>query len=323
MTMRLDRVADKESRIFSYLKIARPDHWFKNVFMLPGTALGLALADKVPAFLLPKLILGILATCLIASANYTINEWLDAEFDRHHPIKKNRPSVSGKISPLAVYFQWGLLASAGLIIAAQFSTQFFVAAGALLVMGLVYNVRPLRTKERQYLDVLSEAINNPLRLVLGWAIVVPSALPPSSALLVYWMGGAFLMAIKRYSEYQFIGDPQQAALYRKSFKYYTSDSLLLSAFFYALTSAFFLGVFLVKYRIEFILCLPLFSFLFVWYMYIGLKSASIAQTPEKLYKEWQFLAFVGLLAVVVGMLFFIDMPWLHVLVEHHVLGFAG
>lgn len=320
MTMRLDKPADKEARVISYLKIARPDHWFKNVFMLPGTALGLALVGEIPSFLLPKVVLGIFATCLVASANYTINEWLDAEFDRHHPLKKSRPSVSGKISPLAVYLQWALLSSAGLIIAAQFSTQFFAAAAALLVMGLVYNVKPLRTKERQYLDVLSEAINNPLRFALGWAIVVPAALPPSSALLAYWMGGAFLMAIKRYSEYQYIGDPEQAALYRRSFKFYTSETLLLSAFFYALTSSFFLGVFLVKYRIEFILSLPLFSFLFVWYLYIGLKSASIAQTPEKLYKEWQFLAFVAALSVVVGLLFFIDLPWLDVLVEHRVLG---
>ena len=42
---------------------------------------------------------------------------------------------------------------------------------ALLVMGVLYNVRPFRTKDRIYLDVLSESINNPLRLMLGWAAV--------------------------------------------------------------------------------------------------------------------------------------------------------
>ena len=30
-------------------------------------------------------------TCMIASANYVINEWLDARFDKYHPTKKNAP----------------------------------------------------------------------------------------------------------------------------------------------------------------------------------------------------------------------------------------
>ena len=53
--------------------------------------------------------------------------------------------------------------------------------------GLVYNVSPIRTKEKVYLDVLSEAVNNPIRLTLGWAMVDSTTLPPSSLLLAYWM----------------------------------------------------------------------------------------------------------------------------------------
>ena len=73
---------------------------------------------------------------------------------------------------------------------------------ALLTMGVAYNARPVRSKDRAYLDVLSEAVNNPLRFLLGWFALAPYVLPPLSALLAYWMGGAFLMAIKRYSEYR-------------------------------------------------------------------------------------------------------------------------
>jgi decaprenyl-phosphate phosphoribosyltransferase len=73
------------------IAIARPEHWFKNVFMLPGAALALALADESLAPELAHLLLGVVSTCLIVSANYTINEWLDAESDRHHPAKRHRP----------------------------------------------------------------------------------------------------------------------------------------------------------------------------------------------------------------------------------------
>ena len=299
--------------------IARPDHWFKNVFMLPGAALALVLTDDAVAPELVYLLLGVVSTCLIASANYTINEWLDAEFDRHHPVKRFRPSAAGRVSATTVYIQWAVLAFVGLTIAAAISTHFLLFSGLLLAMGLVYNVKPLRTKDRQYLDVLSESINNPLRFLLGWSAIIGDVLPPSSILLAYWMGGAYLMAIKRYAEYRFIGSAELAGQYRRSFRYYTEESLLASAFFYALCSAFFLGVFLIKYRIEFLLSMPFLAFLFTWYLVIGMRAQSPAQNPEKLYRERPFLLYVAALSCLIALLFFVHLPWLNVLVENHVL----
>src|SRR3546814_15646823 len=66
----------------------------------------------------------------------------------------------------------------------------------------MYNLKPLRTTHKAYLDVISESINNPIRLTLGWTMVDPTTLPPSSLLLAYWTGGAFLMGAKRLSEYR-------------------------------------------------------------------------------------------------------------------------
>ncbi len=307
----------KYATLKPYINIARPDHWFKNVFMLPGLLLALALGATLPDNYMWVFIAGIVSVCLIASANYTINEWLDAEFDRHHPVKKNRPSVSGAIKPQFVVLQWLLLSAAGLYLSHLIKVEFLIANAALLVMGILYNVNPIRTKDRVYIDVLSEAINNPLRFLLGWYLVVAPLIPPSSVLLSYWMGGAFLMAVKRYAEYRFIDDPARAGLYRKSFVSYTEEKLLLSAFFYALMSAVFLGVFLVKYKIEFLLTLPLFAILFVWYLYIGMQTNSVSQAPEKLYKQKKFVTFVTILGVVAVGVLFMELPWLNVLLEVH------
>ena len=298
-----------------YLRIARVDHWFKNVFMLPGIALALLFRPMPFADVLFPTLVGILSTCLIASANYVINEWLDREFDRHHPVKHQRPSVSRTLKPVWVYVEYFLLALIGLAFAHLVSQPFFVFSVALLIMGVLYNVRPFRTKERPYLDVLSESINNPLRLLLGWSIFMHSSLPPSSIVFAYWMGGAFLMGVKRYSEYRFINDPQQAGLYRKSFQSYTEETLLLSSFFYAILSSFFLAVFLIKYRIEFVLSFPAFALLFVWYLAIGMRPDSAAKDPEKIYREPRFACFVALLCVLVAILFFVDVPFLYILTE--------
>jgi 4-hydroxybenzoate polyprenyltransferase len=141
------------------------------------------------------------------------------------------------------------------------------------------------------------------------------SLPPSSAVLSYWMGGAFLMAVKRYSELRFIGDANRAGLYRRSFRFYTEQSLLLSSLFYAILSTFFLAVFLIKYRVEFVISFPAFALLFVWYLKIGMRAESAAKDPEKIFREPRFVLFVLFLCVLVTVLYFVDIPSLNILSE--------
>lgn len=306
-----------------YIKIARPDHWIKNIFMLPGIVLGLWLGDTlVDDHILLHMLIAVAATCLAASANYTINEWLDADFDRFHPTKRARPSVMGQVHAAGVYGQWLLLSFVAVALALTVSGTFTAMVALLLLMGILYNVRPFRTKDRMHLDVLSESVNNPIRFLLGWFAVNAEQIPPSSVLLAYWMGGAYLMAVKRYSEYRQISDPEQAALYRRSFRYYSENSLLLAAFFYALTSAFFTGIFLIKYRIEYLLVMPLLAFIFVWYLHIGMSEDSAAQRPEALYKERTLLTLVALALALIVLLTLVDIPSLAVLLETQTRAFT-
>ncbi len=300
----------------NYVAIARPGHWFKNIFMLPGLVIALALTkQQLSTDMVSHIVLAVVAACLLASANYTLNEWLDAKTDLHHPQKKHRPSVAGRVKAPFVYAQWLALVAAGLAIAHHLNALFFGTAIFFVVMGIIYNVPPLRSKDRPYLDVLSEAINNPIRLVLGWCAIVDNVIPPSSILIAYWMGGAFLMAVKRYSEFRYIDDRTRAGLYRKSFIYYDEKTLLLSAFFYALTASFLLGVFLIKYRVEFIISVPFISILFVWYLYLGMAHESVAQAPEKLYRQKAFMAYVGALSGLLIALAVVDIPSLNLLLR--------
>jgi decaprenyl-phosphate phosphoribosyltransferase len=303
------------ARFREYIAIARPDHWTKNLFILPGLFLGkLVSGARVTELMLP-LVIAMAATCLISSANYTINEWLDREFDQFHPKKRSRPSVSGRVRASGVYLQYAVLIIGGLGLSALINVYFVCAAVFLLVMGVLYNVRPFRTKDRAYLDVISESINNPIRLCMGWLITVPNALPPSTILLGYWFGGAFLMAVKRFAEFRTIGDSRTAGLYRKSFQTYTVETLLASAVFHAMAASLFLGVFLVKYRIELILSFPFVAGLFTWYLRMGMKENSAAQHPEKLLAEGRFMMYVVGLTILMGSLFVVDIPVLHKLLR--------
>ena len=91
-----------------YIKIARPDHWIKQMFVFPGCLFALLLAEKrgVGPGVLLTMMLGFLSTCFIASANYVINEWLDAEFDKYHPTKKYRSVVTEDVKGKIVYAEY-------------------------------------------------------------------------------------------------------------------------------------------------------------------------------------------------------------------------
>jgi len=309
-----------------YISIARPDNWVKNLFMVPGMLFALSIFNTpLNTALLLKVFIGIISICLIASANYVINEYLDAGFDKFHPLKNKRSSVVTIVNPSIVYTEYAILAVVGIAISFFVSIKFMSVAAFLLLMGVIYNVKPFRSKDRVFLDVLSESVNNPIRFAAGWFIFSPAlgiptskwdlnwinTFPPASIIIAYWMGGAFLMATKRFAEYRLIDDPKVAGLYRKSFKFYSENSLLVSMFFYAITCAFFMGIFLIKDRIELLISFPFFALLFAWYLKIGLLDDSPVQGSEKLYTRKWFMLYLVLFTILLCVLMFVDIPWLH------------
>ena len=134
------------------------------------------------------------------------------------------------------------------------------------------------------------------------------------------MAGAFLMTIKRLAEYREISRRHSVShlhSYRRSFRFYTEQRLLLSSFGYALVAIFGLSTFLVKYRIEYAVAMPLVCFLFCYYFRTGLQPDSAAQAPEKLYRERTLMTLVLVLTALFGVLTFVDLPFLNSLMSAH------
>lgn len=299
----------KRNVVLAYLQIARPDHWVKNVFVLPGVVLAMSVDHSVvDRSLAWRLIIGLMSTCLIASSNYVINEILDAPSDRHHPLKRMRPIPSGQLRVEWAYVLWLVLMAGGMSLASLLSRGFVTSMLALWVMGLVYNVKPLRTKEIPYLDVLSEAINNPIRMLAGWYLAGTTQIPPATVLLSYWMVGCYFMAIKRFAELRDFDNARHASDYRRSFAYYNDIRLLVSIMFYGSTAMLFFGAFLIRYRIELVLSFPVVAWVMAAYLRIGFEKNSAAQAPEKLYRCKALLIPVVACAVVLTFLTSIDLP---------------
>src|SRR5262249_16684811 len=101
----------------------------------------------------------------------------------------------------------------------------------------LYNVPPARLKDLPYIDVLAEAVNSPLRVMLGWLLVVPGEFPGLPLILAFWMAGGFEMSRKRLRELRSFDDPAIAAQYRKSFAHYDERRLRSSMIAYGLAAA--------------------------------------------------------------------------------------
>ena len=291
-----------------HVAIARFDHAIKNVFVLPGIILPLTAAPYLlTRALVPKLVLGAIATTLVACSNYVINEVLDAPFDRLHPTKCMRPAALGIVSVTGAYVQWIAMMVAGLLIAWQVSGKFMLTAAALWVMGCVYNIPPLRAKDVPYCDVLIESVNNPIRMLLGWFMVTSVITPPISLLVAYWMIGCYFMALKRFSEFRQIG-ASRAGAYRHSFKWYTEQSLLISVLFYASLAMLLFGAYMMRYRIELILSFPAIALLMSVYFRMSFQDDSPVQNPEKLYKQKFLMGTLALTVILLGVLQVVRIP---------------
>src|SRR5262245_1164002 len=90
--------AKPAGKLGDYLALARFDHSTKHIFIVPGVVLAYLLRGGLPNFPIVQAILGLITAICIASANYVINEYLDREFDKHHPTKSRRRAVERELS---------------------------------------------------------------------------------------------------------------------------------------------------------------------------------------------------------------------------------
>jgi 4-hydroxybenzoate polyprenyltransferase len=147
------------------LKAMRPKQWTKNVFIFAALVFDRKLLN-VDAFL--ATLTAFLLFCLLASSVYIINDILDRESDRNHPVKKNRPIASGKLPiPLA-------LAVAIILLLINLTGAYFLSIGFLLISAGYFLLNMLYTKWLKHIpivDVMVIAACFVLRVAAGVSVV--------------------------------------------------------------------------------------------------------------------------------------------------------
>ncbi len=298
-----------------YISIARIDNWTKNLVMLLGLGLAYMLAEPGVSGEYMFVVYVFLSLCFASSANYVLNETIDAKSDRSHPIKKQRASVKYDLDKRMVVAEYFMLVSAALFMAMQVHINAAYCIGFYIVAAWFYNIPPLRFKDKAYADVLLESANYPIRIVLGWLCVLPEALPPSSILMLGLAGGGFAMSLKRLAELQLFASREQAVAYRKSYAVYSLHSLSVSAFVYGLFTVFGMTILALKYKTEMVLVVPVLVVWMAWYFLMGLGQRLEVIYPERLLKNKMFLLLTLLLFSATIMLGNITIPSIKLLNE--------
>lgn len=156
------------------IRLARPTHWVKNVFVLLPVPFALQVAGH-KEFSLYSFALGLAGFCLVNSAIYTLNDLCDADADKLHPRKSRRPIASGKVSRGMAAVQIIVLCFAGLALcmAAQRPLGVWIVA-AYIIMNVAYN---LGAKHVTLLDVFMLSSGFVFRVLLGCALVQATPSP--------------------------------------------------------------------------------------------------------------------------------------------------
>jgi 4-hydroxybenzoate polyprenyltransferase len=175
----------------------RPKQWSKNLLVFAGILFAAELGDPYRWL---EAITAFIAFCAASSAAYLVNDVLDVEDDRRHPVKRNRPIARGEFSPGAAVALAVVLAVGALVIVGAFDWWSVAYVAGFLVLQLAYS---LRLKHVVLIDVMAIATLFVIRAAAGAQIV---SVPISPWLLICTaLLALFLALAKRRAELVLVG----------------------------------------------------------------------------------------------------------------------
>lgn len=181
-----------------YFSLLRIRHWLKNLILLVPFLSSANLFNLDEVF---PLILCFFSFSIIASSGYVFNDIFDFPKDSRHPLKKNRPIPSGRISIIMAKKIGIILFFIGISLSLLISRDFFIICGVYLILSVLYSSK---LKKIKFLDVFILSFFYVLRIFAGsFAInIYPSPWLISFAFIFFLS----LCLFKRAIEYEIISN---------------------------------------------------------------------------------------------------------------------
>jgi len=196
----------EKGKIVLYLRLLRVNQWIKNLviftaIIFSGKLFNLELASKsLSAFLI---------FCLLSSTSYVLNDIIDFNYDRKHPIKRSRPVASGKITIPQATFILFVLTFSSLLITLLFSRSLFFLALAFVLLHFFYS---LYLKRFPVVDIFAISFSFMIRTLAG-EVASGYHIPIWLFLTIFFIS-LFMAAIKRQAEMDVGGKDTRESLVR-------------------------------------------------------------------------------------------------------------
>lgn len=175
-----------------YFQLIRAKQWIKNLFIFAPLIFSRHLSD---ASYLYTVFLAFMVFSLSSSAVYIFNDINDAESDRLHPIKKNRPIAAGSISIKTAIIVMTVIGMLVVASAFLFNYSFIAVLTAYILLNVFYTIK---LKNVVIIDLMTIAAGFMLR-VIGGAFVIEVYIS-SWLILATLFISLFLAVMKRRSE---------------------------------------------------------------------------------------------------------------------------
>lgn len=271
------------------LQLLRPRQWLKNLMLFfPPLFGGILFRTEIVG----QLAVPFMAFCLAASANYAINDVLDAGKDACHPQKKNRPVPSGRLSSLTAVVIGICLFLLAVILGALVSLPFLATLVAYVLLSSAYS---FKLKNIPVVDIFCVSAGFLLRLYAG-SLAFDVRVSDWLFLSVFLLS-LFLSIGKRIAEKQLLGET--GASHRPVLAAYPMEFLHGTMYMTGATVLVTYAIYVVSHP-GLLLTIPLCCFGLFRYMYRVIKDAS-GDPTEALLQDRVLLTISLLWAVMVGL----------------------
>lgn len=146
------------------VRLIRPKQWIKNSIVVLPVFFGGALLSPQPMLCA---LVAVLSFSFAASSIYCLNDLIDVEDDRRHPVKCHRPIASGQVSARQAWILMGVMFALSMLVLLLLPSHRWTTAGVIAFYWVLNIAYCKRLKQYAIIDVCIVAFGFVLRLLAG------------------------------------------------------------------------------------------------------------------------------------------------------------
>ncbi len=189
-----------------YARALRINQWMKNLIVFAAVLFTGKFFDSQ---LFVNSLYAFFIFCFLSSASYVLNDIIDYQYDKKHPMKRFRPLASGAITIPQATFILFILTILSLILSIYFSLSFFFLSVVFLFLHFFYS---LYLKRFPVIDIFTISFSFVLRTLGG--VVATGYHVPIWLLMTIFFISLFMATVKRHAELVTHGEEARISLYR-------------------------------------------------------------------------------------------------------------